>query len=151
MLYMLFLLNIIQIVRFLSGLETNQVKKKAITVFNDCGLKITIKAVFYVVKFLDITLDLRNNTYESYRKPDKHHIYVHKSSNHPKTILSQLPKTTNKRLSDLSYVKEIFQGETPIYSELLKNSVFNEPLVLHQRKMPAIIPPKAMETRSNFV
>ena len=103
------------------------------------------------MKFLDITLDLRNNTYESYKKPDSHHVYIHKSSNHPKTILSELPKSTSKRLSDLSYIKEIFQGETAIYSELLKNSEFNEPLTLHHIKIPAMIPAKRMETQSNLV
>ena len=53
----------------LSGPETSRKKSK---VFKDCGLKITIKANLHMVNFLDVTLDLRNNTYESYRKPDNH-------------------------------------------------------------------------------
>ena len=62
------------ILKGLSGPETERVKKKVITVFEDCRLKITIKANLHIVNFLDITLDLRNNTYDPHRKPDNHPI-----------------------------------------------------------------------------
>ena len=54
------------ILKGLSGQETERVKKKVIKVLKDCGCKITIKANLHIVNFLDITLDLRNNTYKSY-------------------------------------------------------------------------------------
>ena len=107
-------------------------KKKVIKVFKDCELKITIKTNLHIVNFLDITLDLRNNTYEQYRKQDNHPVYIiHQpiNSNYPKTILRELPKSISKRLSDLSSNKEIFQKATPIYFEALKKSGFNEPLL----------------------
>ena len=104
----------------LSGPETERVKKKVIKVFKDCELKITIKANLHIVNFLDITLNLRNNTYEPYRKPDNHPVYINENSNHPKTILRELPKSISKRLSELSSNKEIFQKATPIYFEALK-------------------------------
>ena len=72
------------------------------------------------MNFLDITLNLRNNTYEPYRKPDSHPVYINKNSNHPKTILRELPKSISKRLSDLSSNKEIFQKAIPTYFEALK-------------------------------
>ena len=53
----------------LSCPETETIKKKVIKVFKDCGLKITIKANLHIVNFLDITLDLCNNTYEQTRQP----------------------------------------------------------------------------------
>ena len=83
----------------------------------------------YTVNFLDIALGLGNNTYEPYRKPDKHPVYINKSSNHPQTILRKLPTSISKRLSDLSSNKEIFQKSAPVYFEALKKSGFNEPLV----------------------
>ena len=46
----------------------------------------------YVLNFLDITLDLRNNTYELYRKQENHPFYVNNSSNHPKAILREFIK-----------------------------------------------------------
>ena len=80
-------------------------------------------------EFLDITLDLRNNTYEPYRRPDNHPEHISNNSNQPKRILRELPNSISKRLSDLSSNKEIFQKATPIYFEALKKSAFNEPLV----------------------
>ena len=46
----------------LSGPETERVEKKMIKSIKDYGLKITIKANVDIVNFLDITLDLCNNT-----------------------------------------------------------------------------------------
>ena len=80
----------------------------------------TIKANLHRVNFLGITLDLRNNTYEPYRKPDNHPVDINKNSNHPKTILRELPISISKRLSDLSSNKEIFQKAAPLYFEALK-------------------------------
>ena len=59
--------------------------------FKDYGLKITIKANLHIVSFLGITLDLRNNTYEPYRKPGNYPVNINKKFNHPKTILRELP------------------------------------------------------------
>ena len=66
------------ILKALSGPEIERVKKKVIKVFKDCELKITIKANLHLVNFLDITLDLRNNTDEPYRKPNSHPVYINK-------------------------------------------------------------------------
>ena len=48
------------------------------------GLKINIKTNLHIVNFLDIYLRFCNNTYELYRKPDNHPVYINKNSNHPK-------------------------------------------------------------------
>ena len=66
-------------------------------------------------------------TYQPYRKPDNHPVYINKNSDHPKTILLELPKSISKILSDLSSNKDIFQRAKPIYFEAFKESVFNEP------------------------
>ena len=117
------------ILKSLSGPETERVKKKVIKIFKDCGFKITIKANLHIVNFLDITLELRNSTFGPYGKSDSHPVYTNENYNHPKTILRELHKSISKRLSDLSFNKEIFQMATPIYFEGLKKSEFNEPLV----------------------
>ena len=127
------------ILKGLSGPETERVKKKVIKVFKDCELKITIKANLQIVNFLDITLNSRNNTYELLcRKPDNHPVYINKNSNHPKTILRELPKSVSKRLSELSSNKEIFQKATPIYSEALKKVDLMNLYFSRQRQIPAI-------------
>ena len=50
------------ILKGLSRPETERVNKKLIKVFKDCELKVTIKANLHIVNFLDVTLNLRNNT-----------------------------------------------------------------------------------------
>ena len=66
------------ILKGLSGPETVRVNKNIIKVFKDCELKITIKANLHLVNFLDITLNLRNNTDKPYRKPNSHPVYINK-------------------------------------------------------------------------
>ena len=72
------------------------------------------------MNFLEITLNLCDNTYEPYRKPDNHPVYINKNSNHPQTVLRELPKSISKKLSEMSSNKEIFQKATPIYSAALE-------------------------------
>ena len=46
------------------------------------------------VDFLDITLDLRTAIYKPYKKPKSDLTYIHKQSNHPPTIIKNLPKAS---------------------------------------------------------
>ena len=100
-------------------------------VFKIRSIQCILKANLRIVSFLDIALDLRNNTYERYNNPENHTVYINISSDVPKTIwmMRNLPKSITKRLSDLSSTKEIFQKAAVIYCEALKKDGFNEPLV----------------------
>ena len=51
------------ILRNISGQQIERVRKEIIKIFKKCGLSITTKTNFKVVQFLDIELDLINNTY----------------------------------------------------------------------------------------
>ena len=50
-----------------------------------------------IVNFLDITLDLENAKFAPYRKPNNQPLYVDSRSNHPPSILKQIPISINKR------------------------------------------------------
>ena len=50
------------ILRNLSGPQIERVRKEIIKIFKKCGLSITIKTNLKIVQFLDIELDLINNT-----------------------------------------------------------------------------------------
>ena len=52
--------------------------------------------------FLDVTFNLVVEKYLPYRKPNGDPLYINAKSNHPPTIIKDLPKMINKRLSDLS-------------------------------------------------
>ena len=91
-------------------------------VFKIRSLQCILKANLRIVSFLDIALDLRNNTYERYKNPENHTVYINIRADVPKAIwmMRNLPKSITKRLSDLSSTKEIFQKATAIYCEALK-------------------------------
>ena len=74
------------------------------------------------MNFLDITLDLHNNKFQPYNKPNDTPIYIHRDSNHPPAITRQLNTTVNKRLNAISCNKEVFDNAKPTYERALKNS-----------------------------
>ena len=55
-----------------------------------------------IVNYLDATFDLNGGTYQPYQKPDNIIQYIYIESNHPTNIIKQIPKTIDKRLSQLS-------------------------------------------------
>ena len=112
----------------MSGPETERKRKQIIELFKDCGVNITIKTNLTSADFFDIPLNLRDNTYQPYRKPNGDPIYNNKSSNHPKNIIKDLAKAIGKRLSDTSCNQEVFEATLLIYEEALRNNGFNEKL-----------------------
>ena len=98
-------------------------KRKDITeIFKKLGLETNLKAV----NLLDVTLDLRNESYKPYRKPIDNPLYINASSNHPPSIIKQLPKNISKRISEISSSKEIFDQAAPYYNNALKASGYKE-------------------------
>ena len=84
-------------------------------IFKHNSLQITIETINKIVDFLDITLDLRTATYKPNTKPNSNLTYIHKQSNHPPSIIKNLPKSINKRLSTNSKNAQIFnQACTPL-------------------------------------
>jgi len=69
---------------------------------------------------------MTKGTYKPYMKPDNTPVYINKDSNHPPSILKQLPQAIEKRISDISSNEEIFNNAIPAYTEALKKSGFNE-------------------------
>ena len=69
------------------------------------------------VNYLDITLNLNDGSYRPCKKPNEETNYIHVNSDHPPSILKQLPKSIEKRLSSLSSSKET----APYYERYLSN------------------------------
>ena len=116
------------IMKNMSAPEIERKQKQIIQFFRDCGLNITIKTRLKSADFLDIKLNLKDSNYQPYRKPNSGPIYINKSSNYPKNIIKDLPKSIEKRLSDTSCNQEGFEAALPIYEEALRKSGFNEKL-----------------------
>ena len=116
------------VIKGLSGGEIERLKKNVVKTFKDIGLNITIKANLHTVSYLDATFDLRKDTYLPYKKPDNLPVYIKNCSNHPPTVIKQLPKSISKLLPDLSSNEETFEKTKPAYRDALNKSGFQEKL-----------------------
>ena len=74
-------------------------------------------------------LDLQNNSYKPYRKLNNLLGYILKHSNHPTTILNELPKSIAKRISYLSSSENIFHNAITVYKEAIRKRRFTFDLV----------------------
>ena len=111
-----------------NGPLLDRLRKKIIALFKDEELSITIETNLSVTDFLDVTLDLSRGKYYPYRKPNDKPLYINASSNHPPTILKQLPKMINRRISDLSCTQEEFEKAKSTYETALRNNGYDAAL-----------------------
>jgi hypothetical protein len=81
--------------------SADKARKELHAIFNDTGLKITAEVNHHVLNFLDLTLDLKNETFSPFRKPNDDTLYVDNRSNHPPSIINHIPSSINKRISSL--------------------------------------------------
>ena len=87
----------------------------------ESGLLTIVTTNFISVDFLDVTFKLKIESYQSFRKPNNELKYIEINSNHPPQIMKQLPKSIEKRLSEISPFKEIFDNSKP-YKKALQES-----------------------------
>ena len=116
------------ITRNLSGPQTERLRKDITQIFKDAGLKITIECGLQQVNFLDATLSLPNRKYWPFRKPNDTPLYIHTGSNHPLTIIKELPLIIEKRISSISCDETEFLKAKDEYASALKSSGFNHDL-----------------------
>ena len=106
----------------------DKVRKVIISIFKNEGLSITIEINLIETDFLDVTLNLLTGKYFPFRKIDNKPLYINAKSNHPLTIIKELPKLINKRLLDLSCNQEEFNKVKPLYEEALSESNYKASL-----------------------
>ena len=111
-----------------SGPESEAIKKDFQRIFNSNGLQITIQCNIKIVNYLDVTLNLSDSTHRPYNKPDSEIKYIHTESNHPPSVIKQIPISIEKRLSKLSSNETIFNQSTHVYEEALSKSGHNKKL-----------------------
>ena len=118
--------------------QIERIKKGFCQIFRENDLKITVEANITKVNFLDVTLDLQSGKHYPYTKEGNIPLYVHKKSNHPPSILKNIPESINKRLSEISSDKESFDKVKETYQDALNKSgyIYN----LTYRKTPPETP-----------
>ena len=85
----------------------------------------TIETNAKVVNFLDVTLDLNTGIYKPFIKENDSPLYVNMKSNHPPTVLKNIPEGINNRISRISANKTVFDDAAPVYQEALTRSGYS--------------------------
>lgn len=119
-----------------SGPQAERTRKEITKTFKNHGLSITIQSNLKIVNFLDVTLNLTDGTHYPYRKPNNETQYIDIMSNHPPTILKQLPAAIGLRISEISSNEEMFNKSKPHYEDALKKSGHNEKLQYSTHSTP---------------
>ena len=105
-----------------NGPKLDRIRKDIIALFKEEGLSITIETNLIETDFLDVTFNLATKKYFPFRKANNTPLYINAFSNHPSTIIKQLPKMINKKISELSCNKEEFDKVKSGYESALKDS-----------------------------
>ena len=98
-----------------SGPESEKIKKSIQAIFRKNELKITIQRNLKIVDYLDVAFNLTDSSYRPFNKTNNQIDYIQKQSNHPPSIIKQLPLSVERRLSKLSSNEKIFNDSIPIY------------------------------------
>ena len=112
--------------------ELEGTQQKLREIFASNGLRITFENPHNSkrVNFLDVTLDLSNENFAPYRKPNDKPLYVHVLSNHPPNVIKQIPQGINKRLARISSTEADFRKAAPVYQKALTESGYTH--ILHK-------------------
>ena len=78
-----------------NGLKMDRIRKNIIALFKSEGLSITIYTNLIGTDFLDVSFNLEMDKFFPYRKPSNTPLYIHSESNHPPSIIKQLPSMTS--------------------------------------------------------
>ena len=88
--------------------NTDKIRKKIFHVFKDNAFNIDIVTNLMEVNFLDVSFNLRNGSYQLYKKPNDELKCINVLSNHPPQTLKQPTTTISDKLSRNSSSKLIF-------------------------------------------
>jgi hypothetical protein len=146
-----------------SGRVIDNARKDLCKLFRQYDLKITSQVCYQKVNSLDVTLDLKNESYQPYRKPDNEPLYINSHSNHPPSIIRQIPQSIDKLISQLSSNQSAFDTSVPLYESALhrsnydaanlnyvpNNNATNKPKRKRQRKIIWFNPPYSKNVKTN--
>ena len=109
----------VAVLRNCTARTADRIKKSVESIFKSYGLKITAEAGLHQVDFLDITINFRKEKFWPYRKPNGSLFYINAESNHLCSIIKQLPKMIETRVSNISFNSEGFEKAKPAFQDAL--------------------------------
>jgi len=78
-----------------------------------------------MVNILDVTISSETGTFKPFRKPNSSTTYVNKCSNHPPSILKNIPGMIERRLSSISSSEKEFNEAKGMYQHALDRAGYN--------------------------
>ena len=111
-----------------SGPQNERIKKDFQRLFREKGLELVIQCNKKVVDYLDATFNLDDGSFRPYRKPDDETSYINVDSDHPPSIIKQLPISIENRLSSISSSEAVFDQSKGYYQEALRKSGYTHEL-----------------------
>ena len=97
------------ILKNISGPAVEKLKKKNYKLFKEKDLDNTVQCNLKITNYRDISLNLNDGSYRPYRKPNEETNYIHINSNHPLSIIKEIPRSIEKRLNFV-IIKKYFSG-----------------------------------------
>ena len=91
-------------------LKLERIRKDIHKFFSTLGLKCTVETNMKVVNFLDVTMNLNNESFGPYRKPNDTPLNVYTDSNHLKYVMNEILHSVKKRLAMISIDESIFKS-----------------------------------------
>ena len=117
-----------------NGLQSEQARKNIQNISKEYGFDIIIQCNIKIVNYLGITFDLNDGTYKPCTKLNNEIKYMHEDSNHPPSVVRQIPLSIDSRLSTLSFNEKIFEETVPPYQKALQNSGYRHTLTYKRSK-----------------
>ena len=122
------------IIKKQSGYMTEKLKKNIYKIAKEIGLSFEIEGPMKKTDFLDIAFDIEHGSYRPFRKINNEIKYIRTDSNHPNTIIKQIPTMISKRLSKRSMNKEEFNKISNAYNAALQKSGYKEKVTFEPKK-----------------
>ena len=110
-----------------NGPLINKIEKALHRIFKRNSLSISVEQKGNSVNFLDVTLET-DGSYKPYKKPNNKIIYVNRASNHPPSIIRNIPTSIQRRLATISSSENEFMGAREEYQKALKDAGYSEEL-----------------------
>ena len=104
---------------YMTHKQTEETSQEISRIFKQNDISITSNENHKKVDFLDVNFDLDSGLFRPYKKENDCPIYIHTNSNHPPSVIKNIPASVNRRLCSISSDVTVFSEETSDYQTAL--------------------------------
>ena len=112
------------------GPQAEKIKKHFQNIFRKNDLNIIVKCN---LKMVGVTLNPLDGSYKPFHEPNSEISHIHRESNHPPSIIKQLPLPVESLLSKFLSDENVFIQAAFVYQEALKRAGYNHKLSYDKR------------------